>query len=112
MIYNEKLIAELETPIHEDFLWCLEHLAKAERIKSILLLEVDEKGEYSFVAETIKLREQKLPKEFYVIAKTENNFLCGTAESSRVYSFSNVLGVTNTQYASLYDYIIEQIDKE
>lgn len=96
-------------PVHEDFLWCLQYLAQVERMKDILLIDTDENGEYKYVVETRKLRQQGLPEQYYVIAIADDNYLCGSADSQRVYCFSQSLGITNTQYATIFDYIIEKL---
>lgn len=108
---DEELIYKLGTSVNEDFIWCLKNLSKTCVADSILLLNISENKEYEFVAETIKLRQRGLPKQYYVIAKVENNYLCGRADMDRLYCFSYSLGITNTSYATIYDYIIEQIDK-
>lgn len=96
-------------PVHEDFLWCLQYLAQARRMEDILLIDTAENGEYKYVVETRKLRQQGLPEQYYVIAIADNNCLCGNANLGRVYCFSQSLGITNTPYATVYDYIMEQI---
>jgi len=108
---NEELINKLEISVNDDFVWCLTKLSKTYVADNILLLNISENKEYEFVTETMKLRQQGLPKEYYVIAKVENNYLCGRADMDRLYCFSHALGITNTSYATIYDYIIEQIDK-
>ena len=106
---DKELVMKLDNPIHEDFIWCLKYLSKTNVADDILLLHMNADGDYEFVAETIRLRQQGLPEQYYVIAIANNNYLCGSADSQRVYCFSQALGVTNTPYATVYDYIMEQI---
>ncbi|MCM1497039.1 MAG: SMI1/KNR4 family protein [Clostridium sp.] len=103
-----EIIKKYDISFNKDYIWCLVHLSQ-EEISYYDLLPIT--GNMSVVSETVRLRELGLPLKYYVIAKTGNNFLCGTAESSRVLSFSRALGITNTQYASIYDYIIEKTEE-
>lgn len=109
VLYNKKLVSKLQVLVHEDFVWCLKRLSKTYLANGSLLLNINENGEYEFVSETVNLRERGLPKQYYVIAKVENNYLCGRADSHRIYCFSESLGITNTPYATIFDYIIKKI---
>ncbi|MCM1181021.1 MAG: SMI1/KNR4 family protein, partial [Clostridium sp.] len=103
-------VMKYDIDFHEDFIWCLENLSGTCIANHILLLHINENQEYEFVAETMRQRQLGLPKPYYIIAKTDNNYLCGRADVGRVYCFSHALGITNTPYATIYDYIIEQSD--
>lgn len=107
--FDKELVMKLDNPIHEDFIWCLKYLSKTNVADDILLLHMNTGGDYEFVAETIRLRQEGLPEQYYVITIADNNYLCGSADSHRVYCFSQSLGVTNTQYATIFDYVIEKI---
>ncbi|MDE6435157.1 MAG: SMI1/KNR4 family protein [Lachnospiraceae bacterium] len=109
VLYNKELVSKLQVLVHEDFIWCLKYLSKTDVANNILLLGIDGNGEYEFVSETVNLRERGLPKQYYAIAKVENNYLCGRADSHRIYCFSESLGITNTPYATIFDYIIKKI---
>ena len=107
--YKKEMTGQLECPINEDFIWCLEYLSNCEQISDILLIRKDVYGEYEFITQTLNLREHGLPVDFYVVAKSSQYFLCGRGDSPRLYLFSESLGITNTKYESIFDYIIEQL---
>lgn len=94
---------------NKDFVWCLTCLNGQKQFYPFLLLEQDDSGEFEFVKITMEIREMGLPHDYYVIAKDENNYLCGRTDSSRIFCFSKALGVTNTQYATIYDYILDKM---
>lgn len=105
----ENRINELDMTCSGDFAWCLAYLTGQEQFYSILLLEQDDTGDFRFIQETLRLREKGLPQGYYVIAKYAGYYLCGKADSPRVFSFSLSLGITNTQYATIYDYILDNL---
>lgn len=90
-----------------DWLWCLNNLYPQE-----VFLLGKEDGEYKFITLTLKLREQGLPSEYYVIGQEKEYFYCCRCDSMRVYTFSKSLGITNTPYADIYDYLIKLFEKE
>ena len=60
--------------------------------------------------ETTKARQYGLPEDYYVIAVKDTQWLCCTKEDERIYAFSKSLGLTHTNYSTLYDYIIDVCD--
>jgi hypothetical protein len=57
---------------------------------------------------TEQLMQKGLMYGYYYIDKCNEYFLVGKESSTRLYLFSYSLGITNTQYSSIYDYIIEK----
>lgn len=111
ILSNEKIMEimkKLEIAFSDDYIWCLTNLAEQECFYPILLLEKKEGGEYEFERITLQLREQGLPHNYYIIAKNNGNYLCGCEKVSRIFCFSVSLGITNTQYATIYDYILKR----
>ena len=98
---------EYEIQCNSDWLWCLNKFYP----KGVFLLG-KENGEYKFITLTLKLRELGLPLEYYVIGQENEYFYCCRCDSMRVYAFSKSLGITNTPYADIYDYLIKVFDKE
>lgn len=68
----------------------------------IILLNKD-----AFITQNKRAKECGLAQDYYVIAAKETHWLCCHAEEECIYSFSKTLGLTHTNYQSLYDYIIE-----
>ncbi len=101
---------KLNIEFSDDFIWCLENLAGQECFFSILLFSQSEEG-YEFEQVTIQLRGKGLPYNYYVIARYGENYLCGNKESSRIFCFSQSLGITNTQYTTIYDYILKNVNE-
>lgn len=99
---------KLNIEFSDDLIWCLENLAGQEFFCSILLFSQSEEG-YEFVQVTMQLRSKGLPCNYYVIARYGENYLCGNEESSRIFCFSQSLGITNTQYTTIYDYILKNV---
>lgn len=94
---------EHEIQWNSDWLWCVNNLYPEE----LFFLEKEDR-EYKFIALTLNLREHGLPLEYYVIGQDRDCFYCCSSDSMRVFVFSNALGITNTPYADIYDYLIEQ----
>lgn len=100
----------LEVEFHRDFLWCLQYLTD-EHLENILFVKCEEE-KYAFVDETLAMREYGLPMNYYIIAKSGEHYLCGQAYSSRLFLFSKNLGITNTQYENIYNYLIEHLEPQ
>lgn len=98
---------EHEIQWNSDWLWCLNNLY----LEKLFLLEKED-GEYKFIILTLNLRKHGLPPEYYVIGQEDDCFYCCRSDSMRVYAFSKSLGITNTPYADIYDYLIKVFDKE
>ena len=75
-------------------------------IGDVILLK-DENGKSACLKETEYLKQYGLPEDYYVIAVKESYWLCCCAKEECIYAFSITLGLTQTKYQSLYDYIIE-----
>lgn len=101
---------KLNIEFSDDFIWCLENLAEQECFFSIFLFGQNEEG-YEFEQVTIQLRSKGLPYNYFVIARYGENYLCGNSESSRLFCFSQSLGITNTQYMTIYDYILKNVNE-
>lgn len=91
---------------NNDWLWCLYNI----RLEELLLLQKED-GEYKFITLTLELRKNNLPPEYYIIHQENNYFLCCKYNSKRIYAFSKSLGITNTQYSNIYDYLLEVLEK-
>lgn len=66
--------------------------------------------EESIDTKTNELRECGLLEKYYVISEQEGYYICGCKETPRLFCFSTNLGITNTIYEDIYDYILAQID--
>ena len=91
--------------VNDDYIWCIANISE-NSLPSIGLLPLE--GENSVVSETTRLREMGLPTEYCVIGK-RNNYFCQSQNSLRIYCFSTNLGITNTSYTDIYDYILESL---
>lgn len=85
-----------------EWLWCLTNIYPEEQF-----LLGKEEGEYKFIALTLDLKKQGMPMEYYVIGQEKDYVYCCKCDSMRVYAFSKSLGITNTPYADIYDYLIK-----
>ena len=104
IFYNFDTIQHLyNIAVNDDYIWCIVNISE-HSLRNIGLLPLE--GENSVVSETTRLREMGLPTEYCVIGK-RNNYFCQGQNSSRVYCFSTNLGITNTTYEDVYDYILE-----
>lgn len=79
--------------------------------RKLPLLKGDETG-FAFETETIRLREKGLPHEYYLIDKNDSHYYCCRESSERLYAYSQILGITNTPYSDIYDYILEKIQED
>lgn len=95
---------------NEGTLWVLKNCSNSEEIKAIFSMSplIDKDRYFNFLNE---MYEQGFPENYYVLAKYDENYYCCCKESERLYMYSRAIGITNTPYETVYDYIIQQIDK-
>ena len=67
---------------------------------------------FLFIKKTVELRQQGLPDEYCVIDEENGHYLCTRYGYKRIYCFSTNLGITNTTYEDVYDYILDKLDME
>lgn len=92
-------------------LWLIMHYGRSREMAVILnLLLLIWEGKYFDYIE--KLYEQGLPENYYVLAEQDEKYYCCCEESERLYLFSRGVGITQTKYGMLYDYIMEQMDSK
>lgn len=95
--------------LNEGSLWCIKELGI---INNFLLCLVDSKKESECLKHTIIARNSGLDKNFYIIDLKDNNYFCCNDETERVYVFSKQLGITHTQFADIYDYLLDRLTIE
>lgn len=91
-------------------LWVLRKYGNAEEMRAILNMSPLTDQE-KYLDLLMSMYEQGFPEKYYVLAKYDENYYCCCKESEQLYMYSRGLGITHTKYATIYDYIIEQIDK-
>ena len=92
-------------------LWLIMHYGRSQEMSDILnILPLIGKGKYFDYID--KLYEQGLPENYYVLAEQDEKYYCCCADSERLYLFSRGVGITQTKYETIYDYIIEQINNK
>lgn len=91
-------------------LWVLRKYGNAEEMKAIFnMLPLFNQNQYfDFLME---MYEQGLPENYYVLVKCDRSYYCSCKENEQLYMFSKGAGITHTKYTTIYDYIIEQINK-
>ena len=91
-------------PYNEDWLWCLRFLSSDK------IMFINESWEdLTFITETLKMREKGLPDDYWIIDRKDHYYICCRQGHERIYAFSTNLGITNTQYEDIYDYIQKTI---
>jgi len=104
------VFSNIKTKLNLGTLWLLENYYKSEKMKKIFnLLSCMLSDEYFEYLK--RMYEQGFPENYYVLAEKNSNYYCCCKESERLYMYSKAIGITNTPYETVYDYIIEQIDK-
>ena len=73
-------------------LWVLRKYGNAEEMKAIFNM-------------------LRLLENYYVLVKCDRSYYCSCKENEQLYMFSKGAGITHTKYTTIYDYIIEQINK-
>ena len=91
---------------NSDCLWCLQHIS----CDKVMFLKVEQ--DFLFIKKTVELRQQGLPDEYCVIDQENGHYLCTRYGYKRIYCFSTNLGITNTTYEDVYDYILDKLDME
>lgn len=56
------------------------------------------------------MHEQGLSENYYVLAEQGEKYYCCCVENERIYMYSSGIGITQTKYGMLYDYIMEQME--
>ncbi len=103
----EQTCRKYNIKFNEEFMWCLLNLTTLQ----LGIIGIDSfTGEESIGTKTNELRERGLPEKYYVISEQEGYYICGCKETPRLFCFSTNLGITNTIYEDIYDYILAQID--
>lgn len=93
---------------NKGMLWMLLHYGRSQEMSNIFnLLPLIWEGKYFDYID--KLYEQGLPENYYVLAEQDEKYYCCCADSERLYLFSRGVGITQTKYETIYNYIIEQI---
>ncbi len=90
-------------------LWCIKKLSITN---DFLLCSVDLQRDSECLKHTIIARNNGLENNFYIIDIEDNNYFCCNDETERVYVFSKQLGITNTQYSDIYDYLLDKLTIE
>ena len=94
-------------PWNEDWLWCIRFLSSDK------IMFINESWEdLTFITETLKMREKGLPDDYWIIDRKDHYYICCRQGHERIYAFSTNLGITNTQYEDIYDYIRDKLDVE
>lgn len=109
---REKILRDLNIngiKLNKGSLWCIKELGM---INNFLLCLVDSKKESECLKHTIIARNSGLDKNFYIIDLKDNNYFCCNNETERVYVFSKQLGITHTQFADIYDYLLDRLTIE
>ena len=91
-------------------LWMLTHYGKSQEMLDIfnLLPLIWEEKYCDYIK---KMREQGFPENHYILAEQDEKYYCCCEESERLYMYSRGVGLTQTKYGMIYDYIIEQIKR-
>lgn len=93
---------------NESFKWCLLNLSDAAADFHMSLWET-EGNQFVFELETLRQREFGLPDKYFLIDKNESYYYCCKESSERIYAFSRALGITNTPYADIYDFVLDKL---
>lgn len=102
---------QLECSVDMHFIWCLEQF-HGSSFRSLIFPFAPKKEEFSWIDVTKTFREQGMPKDCYAISYKDNTLLCCSASDKRIFAYSRYVGITNTKYFDIYDYIIECLEKE
>ena len=96
--------------LNQGSLWYITKVSCYDITSTRLFLTKCNNGEYEAISKTLELRKNGLPEDYYVVDTADTFYYCCRESSERLYAYSKAVGVTNTKYASIYDYIVEQID--
>lgn len=99
----------LGTMFNESFKWCILNVPSSIIDWKMPLLKMDQ-NQFIFELETLRLREKGLPCEYYLIDKKDSYYLCCKRLEERVFTFSEVIGITKTPYEDIYDYLLEKME--
>lgn len=104
-------LAEKGIKFNNGTLWLIMHYGRSQEMSDIFnLLPLIWEGKYFEYIE--KLYEQGLPENYYVLAEQDEKYYCCCEESERLYLFSRGVGITQTKYETIYNYIIEHINNK
>ena len=96
-----------ENNIHwnEDWFWCFRILHSSQ-----IMFLCENMENPAFITKTLEMRKKGLPDDYYIIDQKNGYYLCCRYKYKRIFSFSMNLGITNTIYEDIYDYILAQTD--
>lgn len=92
-------------------LWMLTHYGKSQEMSDIFNL-LPLLWEEKYCDYIKKMREQGFPENYYILVEQNEKYYCCCEESERLYMYSRGVGLTQTKYGTIYDYIIEQMDNK
>lgn len=95
--------------LNQGSLWYINKVSCYDITATRLFLTKCNNGEYEAISKTLELRKNGLPEEYYVVDTADTFYYCCRESSERLYAYSKAVGVTNTKYASIYEYIMEHM---
>lgn len=108
----KKLYREENIKLNLESIWYLDIIESYKAYSSLLYLSIINDNSVLSIDITTDLWGQGLPREYYVIDVADNNYYCCKEDSERVYVYSRSIGITNTQYPDLFDYILAKLKRE
>ena len=111
LVNISELERELACIVNEHFVWCLGKFT-GSKVGNLMFPFASKDKEFNFVEVTRKLHSQGLHEDYYVISEKNNIIWCCCAHEDRVFSYSKGLGITKTKYFDIFDFIIDNWEKE